>query len=268
METVQSVPDRSALLALLCSSDTRAIEQITRAAQAVGISVQVCVDAAAAIQSMAKQQFQGVVLDCRLETDALRVVNHLRSILGKRTSVVISITRPGDKISAEVQAASTFVLQIPVQDRLLERTLKAAFPLLFRERRRYFRCPVATSASITRSGKSEVMTTTYDVSERGLSVQLTEPMPTGTVLKIRLLVPDVERWITGTGTVRWVDASLRAGLEFTGLSDADANVLKNWLEEQLRQTLPDRMAGQFTAKAHRTESASERPQPVRGSQHP
>ena len=74
--------------------------------------------------------------------------------------------------------ATNFVMERPLSPSAVERMLKAAYGMIVRERRRYFRCPVEIPAEILKNG-AEVRCQTMNISEGGLAVATTVPLKPG-----------------------------------------------------------------------------------------
>jgi hypothetical protein len=67
-----------------------------------------------------------------------------------------------------------------------------------------------------------------DISEDGLAVQASEPLP-ATELPLRFILPGTAYMIEGSGEVTWADDTGRAGIFFSELTPAARRQLKAWL---------------------------------------
>ena len=87
-------------------------------------------------------------MDLQLGDGAVLVMEQLRFSRANRTAVTFAIAT-GDKAqTAGVGLDSTFVLPRPLSADSISQILRAAYGLVVRERRRYFRCPIAVPAFV------------------------------------------------------------------------------------------------------------------------
>ena len=75
-----------------------------------------------------------------------------------------------------------------------------------------------------------------EVSEDGLSVQASEPLPAAEV-PLRFILPETAYLIEGSGEVTWADDSGRAGIFFSELTPAARRQLKGWLSKRDKKKL-------------------------------
>jgi hypothetical protein len=70
-----------------------------------------------------------------------------------------------------------------------------------------------------------------DISEDGLAVQASEPLPAAE-LPLRFILPGTTYMIEGSAEVTWADDTGRAGIFFSELTAAARRQLKAWLSKQ------------------------------------
>jgi hypothetical protein len=70
-----------------------------------------------------------------------------------------------------------------------------------------------------------------EISEDGLSVQASEPLP-AVELPLRFILPGRSCMIEGSGEVTWADHSGRGGIFFSHLSPSAWRQLKAWLAKR------------------------------------
>jgi FixJ family two-component response regulator len=68
-----------------------------------------------------------------------------------------------------------------------------------------------------------------DLSEQGLAVQATEPIPARVRMPFRCLLPGTGHTVRGLADVIWTDAQGRAGMFFSHLPPSSRKLLKHWL---------------------------------------
>src|SRR6266699_3394765 len=100
-------------------------------------------------------------------------------------------------------------------DRLDAAALYAAYDLMVRERRRYFRCSAELPVLLTpASATTDVRYTTIDVSSNGMALSTPSPLNPGEEVRIILFLQAAERVVRAIGTVVWDDKHGKTGLSF------------------------------------------------------
>lgn len=73
---------------------------------------------------------------------------------------------------------------------------------------------------------------TIDISEHGLALQATEPVPISSHLPFRCALPGTDFTLHGHADVIWASDQGRAGLFFSNLAPATRKHLKHWLQKR------------------------------------
>jgi hypothetical protein len=159
----------------------------------------------------------------------------------KAVSFIISGDDQGD-----AKSSSTFVLERPLSLPSISRTLRAAYGLMVRERRRYFRCAVTVPALIRIEGSSEeIPCKTVNVSEGGISVHSPLLIDSYVPEALRFRLPGRSSQMCAETTVRWRSPEGLVGLEFRKLPASQKAELQEWLAQRLEETLPESVAALF-----------------------
>jgi DNA-binding response OmpR family regulator len=160
---------RMGLTCLLLTSDAALLDVVRTTFSTVGVGLELCADAASAIELTGRRHIDGFVIDCddvRGATDALATIRNGRS---NKLSVVFAVLNGKTSVSAAVEAGANFIVGKPVPDALLRSHLDIALPRMDREHRRYFRHKVdlrLTLASSAETVEGKIM----NVSEGGLAL--------------------------------------------------------------------------------------------------
>lgn len=96
---------------------------------------------------------------------------------------------------------------------------------------------------------------TIDISEHGLALQATEPVPMSSNLAFRCVLPGTDVKLQGHADVIWASDKGRAGLFFSKLAPASQKELKRWLHKRAQATHHGR---NHSARNHKEESDSVR----------
>ena len=211
-----------AATALVVSKDALACELITDALRPLAIRPEICEEVFAAARLLDKQKFEAVMVDLSLGEGAMLVMEQLRFSRSNRTAVTFAIAA-GDKAKTPgVRLDSTFVLPRPLSAESINQILRAAYGLVVRERRRYFRCPLAVPIFVrARQPEEEFLCQTINISEGGVGNQ--HPHHAGSRPRnggARSACPAVPASYSLRRAARWSGQKGLVGLEFLSLAAA------------------------------------------------
>ncbi len=239
MSEREQIRVNSLVKALVLSLDTRTIDQIGEVLQAVGIAMETCVDAPSAIRRVSREKLDGLFIDWHDRAQASELLQFVRNSPSNRTIVVFAITTGASQREDAFRSGVHFVIERPISKPRLMRSVRAAYGLMLRERRRYFRYPVAIPVFLSRSGGGEVETVSLNVSERGMSIMLPEGSKAGEEVVLRFQLPGSADSMRLKGQICWADAaSRRAGVQFVSLSLASMEQVQDWVARRLEQCSP------------------------------
>jgi len=140
---------------------------------------------------------------------------------------------------------STFVLQRPLLAASVNQTLRAAFGLVVRERRRYFRCPVAVPALVRARQPEDILCQTVNISEGGIAITVPATLDSDFPALVRFTLPDRTSQLSAETRVCWRSQDGLVGLEFQSLAAPQKSELQEWLARKLDETLPENVAALF-----------------------
>ena len=223
--------DPSAIQVLLVSSHLETIETFCHIIPKMAVHIETCSDYGAATKKMCRSKFDGIIVDLADEKKGLELLSKLR------TGVVsYAILGKSHQRSAAFTGGANFVFDQPLSPALIARTLKASYPLLVRERRRYFRYPMQCTVHVQSGSDPEFTATTVNISESGIALVSPVQLEVGQKLRLRLRLPGKTEYDAVSADVCWTTAE-RAGLKFVSLSRRFAEELQAWLAERLLSML-------------------------------
>ncbi len=149
------------------------------------------------------------------------------------------------KLRPRLKGGSAFTLQKPLTIESIRHTFKAAYGLIVRERRRYFRYPISVPAAASRKGQPEIFGRTINISEKGMALSTSTPLTPGSEFKIQFTLPDPHLDITADCKVCWHNDQGQAGLSFLFLPSNLGSELQAWLARKLEEQLPDVVTRKF-----------------------
>ncbi|MGC2182545.1 MAG: PilZ domain-containing protein [Terriglobales bacterium] len=226
---------------LLVCDDSVAIQQLAEGMQQLAIATEVCVDVSMAQRLLSRKKFEAVIIDFGLP-EADQLFGQVRRSPSNRTAVTFAITDPGKPAKSEIQA--NFLMEKPLSAGSVGRTLKAAFGLIVRERRRSFRCPTEISATLLTNGE-EVHCHLVNVSEGGMAITGSPALKPGMQVSVLFMLPGQSIHFKIEAEICWRDENGRAGLRSLMIPSEQRSVLQRWLAAKLEDDLPESVAQQF-----------------------
>jgi Tfp pilus assembly protein PilZ len=190
-----------------------------------------------------RQKFDAVVVDLPLVEQCGLILNEVHLSPSNRTAVTFAISS-SDAESAAFRRSSEFVLERPLSLQSIRNTLKPAYGLILRERRRYFRCPISIPVTILRQNLPAVRCYSVNISEGGMAVSTLVPFIAGEDVQVQFTLPDHEGLFVAESTICWLKSG-RLGVRFASVAEKHKSDLQDWLSQKLEETLPEFVAGKF-----------------------
>ena len=150
-------------------------------------------------------------------------------------AVVLAILNSSHEIPDAFRAGANFGLVKPLLPAILLRTLSASYPLMVRERRRYYRCPSHIPIHISGDSREEFVATSDNISEGGMAVTSGVLLQVGEKVSLRLTLPGPEHTVTIGAEVCWNDNAGRVGLQFVKITATVSERLQCWLADRLEE---------------------------------
>jgi DNA-binding response OmpR family regulator len=217
---------------VLASSDLETCEILCHQMQSMSIHIDTCRDLESAGRTFSQKKCEGLVVDLQVDPNSLSLATMLRQSASNRTAVSLAILLDSGQEKSALAAGVTFVLERPLSGGLVSRTLRAAFPLMLAERRRYFRCPIEVPVFVTTGSGSEFQATSINVSVTGIALDSQVRMQAAELLKLRFRLPGDEAMMTVAGKICWAKVTGRVGIQFHSLKPDLAARLQHWLSER------------------------------------
>jgi CheY-like chemotaxis protein len=233
-------------LALLVSADPVTIRQLSHALQELSISHEVCREVPAAVGLLNRRKFDAVIVDLQLGEQSGVILDEARLSPSNRTAVTFAISG-SDAEGIAFRKRSEFVFERPLSAKSIRGTLKPAYGLILRERRRYFRCPASVPVTVFRTSLPEVRCHSVNISEGGMALGTFVPLAFGEQVQVQFTLPSHEVPFAAKATVCWCKTGL-LGVRFVSLSQGKKSDLQIWLSRKLEETLPELVAQQFQAE--------------------
>jgi hypothetical protein len=234
---------------LLVCSDADAIGVLAEAVQQFALSLDVRREVGDTANILARQKFEAVIVDLELGEGAKAVLREVRLSSSNQTAVTFTITAKSAGREAGMGMGSTFEFVRPLSIDSVSLTLKAAYGLIVRERRRYVRCPVAVGSTLRTTECAEIKCETVNIGEGGMGLSTSHPFKVREQAMVQFTLPGQPSQFSAELEVCWCDQSGCVGVRFLALSAQDKSGLREWLSARFEESLPERVAVQFGKSA-------------------
>ena len=231
-------------LALLVSADPVTIQQFSLALRELSISPDACQDAASAALLLKRRKFDAVIVDLQLGEQSGLILDQARLSLSNRTAVTFGISDDHAEATSAFRKKPQFVFERPISAQSIHQTLKPAYGLIVKERRRYFRYPVSIPVIIQSENLEAVRCNTVNISEGGMALNAQVPLPPGESIRVQFTLPDHNVPLLAKSTICWSRMG-HLGIRFESISGEQRSELQDWLSQKLEETLPEFVAEQF-----------------------
>jgi hypothetical protein len=231
-------------VALLVSADPVTIQQVNHALQELSISSDVCPEVPPSIRLLNCRKFDAVIVDLQLREQAEAILDEVHLSPSNRTAVTFAICGSDAAATAAFRKKASFVFERPLSAEAIRTTLKPAYGLILRERRRYFRCLVAIPVTILRHSLPEVRCYSVNISEGGMAVSTFFPLSPGEEVQVQFRLPDHEVPFLAESRICWRKTG-HLGVRFVSFAPERKSQLQDWLSRQLEEMLPEFVTGKF-----------------------
>ena len=231
--------------ALIVSEDAVGVRQLAEAMQDLALSVEVCTGVSDALDRVNHTKLEAVVVDFSLGDQAMQLLQQVRDSASNRTAVTFAVTSSSAETGDALRAGSSFALERPLTPDSIRHTLNAAYGLIVRERRRYFRHPVSVPAVASKKGEPEIFGRTVNISERGMALRSATPLTPGAEVTVQFTLPKPHLAVTAECKVCWSNDKGQSGLSYMFLPSNLSSGLQAWLARRLEEQLPDPVTRRF-----------------------
>jgi CheY-like chemotaxis protein len=229
------------LESLLVSRDPQVVGILRQTLEKFSIDLEVCEGASSGKEILSAEKFDAIVVDCDDLQGGLDMLEGLRQGPTNKTSVKFAILNGVTTTQKAFDLGANFVMQKPISVLNSMRCFTAAFGLMERERRRYFRMPIELPVLLIFGETQEIRVNTCNLSEGGMAVTFRGKLPQNGLKRIVFTLPADGGVTECKASVAWIDGNGRAGLRFADMPDTQKQKLDSWLEEQIkRQEAPSR----------------------------
>jgi DNA-binding response OmpR family regulator len=237
-------PQPSAFLGrvLLVSNDAVALRQLTESAQRFALNAEQCPNVSQALERLNRSKFEAIIVDFQLGSEAGTILECARRSPSNEHAVLFTVSDSEGDTTEAFKAGSTFVLRRPLSAASIDQSLRAAYGLIVRENRRYYRCPVEVPVTMTCRTMPAVDGQTVNVSEGGMAVNTSASFRPSDGVNLQFSLPYDDCRFELEATICWVKEG-RVGLQFS--ASPQISKLQEWLARRLEETMPQSVKDKF-----------------------
>jgi DNA-binding response OmpR family regulator len=230
---------------LMVSRDDSATNQIADALREHGLFVEVSGSVPLALDRINRRKFEAVVVDSSLEQEAFTFLRGARASPSNRTTVAFALTTGNAATTLALQQGFSFVFERPLTPDSINHTLRVAYGLIVRERRRYFRYPIVVPVVLTKKKTLQIFGRTINISEHGMALSSETKLTAGDEAVADFTLQEPTLQVNAEARVCWNNDRGEAGLSFLFLPFHIASDLQSWLAAKLEESLPEAVAAKF-----------------------
>ena len=217
---------------LLLTADPLLVDAFTDITREIGIQVQSTEDFFGFSQQMSSAKYEGLVLDFDTVPASVPALGSVRESRPNKYAVIFAVATAAKHRDQALHGGAHFLLQRPIKNVEIRRTLHAAYDLMHGERRSYFRCAAELPVELTfLTSGTNLQCWTMNVSSNGIAVRTPVPLKLAETPDIALLLPDGFT-LRATGIVIWDDKHGKCGLKMQCRGPEMRKKLDSWLDSQ------------------------------------
>jgi DNA-binding response OmpR family regulator len=220
---------------LLVSNDPEVARVLRPTLQELSINLQVCEGAEAGQRILTSSKFDAIVVDCDDLVGGMAVLQSIRQKPSNKNSVTFAILNGRTTATQSFEMGSNFVLQKPIHPINVMRCFSAAVGLMTRERRRYYRVPVAMPVLVTLESGKHLRLEATNLSEGGLALESNQQLTDHSIAEVQITLPGTSNTLQVKSELAWVDGAGRAGIRFRGMPQTARDHLERWLTVQIAE---------------------------------
>jgi CheY-like chemotaxis protein len=220
---------------LLISADEEAVKVLTRLLRDLKIEVDHSPDPHLAVERLARQRFDAVIVDAEDHAGAALVLKAVQEASSIKRGLLVVLAPNQNAVNRGFTVGAHLALYKPITVERVALGMKAIRNLISRERRRgNDRVAVNIPASLGELAPNGVPVTIVDLSGGGAAIRGDRHLPSSGLFTLHCLLPETTTPIMFTAEVVWQDAQNRSGIRFVNVALASRQILDQWLKKAPR----------------------------------
>src|ERR1700690_260576 len=229
--------------ALLVTPDPWLVSNFTAACRELGIDAQSSAIDGEIPEELDQAKYEAVLVDFDTVPKTPAIMGGIRESRGNRTALVFAVATDTAHRHQALRQGANFIFERPLDPNEIRRVLYAAYDLMARESRRYFRCTAEIPALLGRTdARADIECTTINISSSGMALKTPSPLDPGEAVQIALFLPGAGEAVRASGTVIWDDKHGKTGINFQCNIPGDQSEIDAWLNARFYELLAPRHA--------------------------
>ena len=221
------MPFPMTLRVLLLCRDVHVLAVLPRLLERAGIRVERSSAAPQAVDRLAHNKYEAVLVDCDDLAAAAEVLKAVRCSPSNRRALTLTLVR-GAAPAAVSALGATFQMEKPIVAERAMRVLRAAYGMMLQERRRYQRLPSNHVVQLTYDGVLNQKAVMLNLSQGGVALRGVPGLAAHHHVFLRFSLPGESHCIEAQAETTWSRGE-RAGVRFLKLSAGSQKRLELWL---------------------------------------
>ena len=222
------------LQAVVVSCDPMVVNSISSCLNELGITAAVHRETSSAMQTLSRQKTDAFFVDRELDPE-FSVLSGMRRSTSSRGAVGFAIV-PREAPAGGAFRVADFVIDKPLASSRVNRTLRAAYGIMLKERMRYFRHSFRTEATLVDATYRRFLAQTSNISQTGIALECAAPLTARESVQLQFCLPCDQEKLNCKAQIIWIAEKGKAGLTFTQMSNADKERLTAWIEAEFHRT--------------------------------
>ena len=214
------------LRVLLLCRDVHVLAVLPRLLERAGIRVERCSSAPQAIDRLAHNKYEAVMVDCDDLASATEVLKAVRTAPSNRRALTLTLVKSSDPSAPSLGA--TFQLEKPIVPERAMRVLRAAYGMMLQERRRYQRLASNHVVHLSYDSVLNQKAVMLNLSQGGVALRGVSGLPVRHPVFLRFSLPGETHSIEAQAETTWSSGE-RVGVRFLKLSANSQKRLDLWL---------------------------------------
>jgi hypothetical protein len=224
--------------ALVVTQDAGLARAFTQISVEFGISAQMTGNRGGGFpEELRAAKYEALLIDFETVSQTSSILTRLRQSPANKNTVVFAVVGTDDSRRRARDEGATFLLERPLKGEETRRVLHAAYGLMTRERRRYFRCVAEFAVHLARDSGEEAACKTINVSSNGMAVSAPASFQAGEKVHISFVLPGGKSQIRARGVVMWDDKHGKTGISLDCVTPQMQLELDSWLDASFNRTL-------------------------------
>ncbi len=220
-----------ALHSLLFAQDQEVVSLVIEVLKGLDIEVTHCPMVAEAIQKLAAQKFDAIVVDNSDAGGAVTVLSAAKSLPSCEQSIGVVLATSRNSIGLADGARSHMVLYRPLSADRLRNGIRSALKLRSdgEEARESQRTGINIPASLRGAGQDETLAFINNLSVGGAALQIVQSIPASCIQSVEFLLPGIDQNLSSSVELVWRNVQGQVGVRFVGMSAGFTDTLEKWL---------------------------------------